>query len=148
MIVAALGLLIATGCSSSPSPSTSQGSGSVAPLQIADPAISLQRKGANTLLFGTITNTGSSPVTIVGGSTPVASSVIVADTVVVSGEASESPMPSGLTIEPGQPYKLSVSKTHIAILELNTEMDLGQKVQMTLKTSDGAVAAFEATVTK
>ncbi len=81
----------------------------------------------------TITNTGSSPDRLVGGSVTFAKHVEIHRMTMDNGVMRMRMLPNGLTIKPGQTVTLKPGGYHIMFTGLNTPLKKGQHVDATLR---------------
>lgn len=96
--------------------------------------------GAMTAMFGTLRNTSTHPVTVTGGSSPVAARVELHETVKNdAGVMQMQPKQGGLTIPAGGTHVLQPGGDHVMLLGLTTALASGTTTTVTLSTSDGDV---------
>lgn len=81
----------------------------------------------------TITNAGSTPDRLIGGSTDIAGKVQVHEMTMNNGVMSMRPLDKGLVIEPGTTVKLSPGGMHLMLLDLKGSLKQGEKVPVTLE---------------
>lgn len=79
-----------------------------------------------------ITNSGSVPDHLIGGSSPAAERLEIHNSAVVDGVASMRPAKSGLEILPGATLELAPGGTHIMLVNLKQALREGDKVAATL----------------
>lgn len=94
-------------------------------------------------MFGDITNTGSSEVVIVGGSSDIAGMVEIHE---VTAEGQMQAINGGLVIGAGKTSALRPGENHIMLMKLNTALAVGDEVTVTLKFSDGSTLQVTAPV--
>lgn len=95
-----------------------------------------------TAVFADITNPGSKPLTIVGGSSEAADMVEVHE--VVDGVMRQKE--GGLTIEPGETHSLMPGADHIMLLGLTDPLEAGETVSVTLELAGGDQLVIDAPV--
>ena len=81
----------------------------------------------------TITNNGSAPDRLVGGTAAVAERFEVHATMMEQGVARMRPIAGGLVIEPGETVELKPGSTHAMLMGLKQPLQKGQNVKGTLK---------------
>jgi len=81
----------------------------------------------------TITNEGSTPDRLIGGSSQVAAKVQVHEMSMNNGVMTMRPVEQGLVIEPGKTVKLSPGGFHLMLLDLKGPLKQGEKVPVTLE---------------
>lgn len=91
-----------------------------------------------TALFGTLKNTGSAPVTVVGGSSDIAGMIETHEVVMVDGAAKMQPKKGGFEIPPGGTHTLAPGHDHIMLMGLTKAVKPGDQVKITLKLGDGS----------
>src|SRR6516164_3479072 len=79
----------------------------------------------------TIENKGTSPDTLIGGSTDVAGGVQVHEMSMDGGVMKMRPVENGLTIEPGKTVKLAPGGYHLMMMDLKQPLKRGDKVPLT-----------------
>lgn len=95
---------------------------------------------AMSAMFGTLRNTSGSPVTVTGGSTPVAGKVELHETVKnASGQMQMQPKEGGFVIPAGGSFVLQPGANHVMLMELTGGLANGSTVAVTLTTSAGTV---------
>ena len=107
---------------------------SVGTLQISNPWTRATPKGA-TVAGGylKITNKGSAPDRLVGGSAAVAGRFEVHSMVTEQGVAKMRPVEGGLEIKPGETVELKPGSLHVMLMGLKQPLEKGQKVKGTLE---------------
>lgn len=91
-------------------------------------------------------NTGTSPVTLVSASTPVAQSVVFHDTGVKDGFMQMLPHEGGFTIPPGGEIELKPGGSHLMMVGVGRSIRVGKVYPLTLNFSDGATATVDMVV--
>ena len=82
--------------------------------------------------YMTITNNGTAPDRLIGGSSPVANQIEVHEIVDVDGMAKTRPVANGIEIKPGKTVELKPGALRIVMLGLKEPLKLGQKIKGTL----------------
>lgn len=82
--------------------------------------------------YMTITNTGSSPDRLVGGSFPLAGRFEVHEMAVANGVMTMRELSQGLEIGPGQKVELKPGGLHVMFMDLKSQLREGQPVKGTL----------------
>jgi len=83
--------------------------------------------------YMTITNKGTAPDRLVGGSTSAASGFEVHSMVMEQGVAKMRPVEGGLEIKPGETVELKPGSFHVMLTGLTQPFEKGQKVKATLQ---------------
>ena len=83
--------------------------------------------------YMTITNKGTAPDRLVGGSTSAASGFEVHSMVMEQGVAKMRPVEGGLEIKPGETVELKPGSFHVMLTGLTQPLEKGQKVKATLQ---------------
>ncbi len=81
----------------------------------------------------TITNEGSTPDRLIGGSAEFAAKVQVHEMSMNNGVMTMRPLEQGLVIEPGKTVKLSPGGLHLMLLDLKAPLKQGERVPVTLE---------------
>lgn len=107
---------------------------SIGTLQIGNPWTRATPKGS-TVAGGymKITNKGSAPDRLVGGSAAVAGRFEVHSMVMEQGVAKMRPVEGGLEIKPGETVELKPGSLHVMLMGLKQPLEKGQKVKGTLE---------------
>jgi periplasmic copper chaperone A len=107
---------------------------SISTLQIGNPWTRATPKGS-TVAGGymKITNKGSAPDRLVGGSAAVAGRFEVHSMVMEQGVAKMRPVSGGLEIKPGETVDLKPGSMHVMLMGLKQPLEKGQKVKGTLE---------------
>ena len=82
--------------------------------------------------YMTITNTGSAPDRLVGGSSAIAKEVQVHEMTMDNGVMKMRPVTGGLEIKPGQTVTLKPGGYHIMFMNLNKQLKQGDHFKVTL----------------
>jgi copper(I)-binding protein len=103
-------------------------------MQISRPWTRVTPKGA-TVAGGymTITNKGSAPDRLLGGSSAVAGRFEIHSMVTEQGVAKMRPVEGGLVIKPGETVELKPGSFHVMLMGLKQPLERGQKVKGTLE---------------
>ena len=80
-----------------------------------------------------ITNSGTAPDRLVGGSTDISSSFEVHEMTMVGGVMKMRPVAGGLEIEPGQTVTLDPSGYHVMLVDLKKQLVQGERFKATLQ---------------
>jgi hypothetical protein len=107
---------------------------SVGSIEVGNPWTRATPKGA-TVAGGymTISNKGSAPDRLVGGSATVAGRFEVHQMAMEQGIARMRPVQGGLEIKPGETVELKPGSFHVMLMGLNQQLQKGQKVKGTLE---------------
>ncbi len=117
------------------------------PLKIGQPWARATPKGASVGGgYLTITNTGSEPDRLVGGSSPVAKEFELHQMSMDRGIMKMRPVDGGLEIAPGKTVTFSPSGYHIMFVGLQQQMKQGEKVPATLEFAKAGKVQVEFTV--
>ena len=107
---------------------------SIGTLQIGNPWTRATPKGSAVAgAYMTITNKGSAPDRLVGGTTAVAGRFEVHSMVMEQGVAKMRPVEGGLEIKPGETVDLKPGSFHVMLMGLKQPLEKGQKVKGTLE---------------
>lgn len=102
-------------------------------LVIADPWSRATPKGASVAGgYMTITNNGTTPDRLIGGSSDVASSFEVHEMSMTEGVAKMRPLQGGLEIKPGQTVELKPGSYHVMFTGLKKPLSAGEHIKATL----------------
>jgi periplasmic copper chaperone A len=103
-------------------------------LQIANPWTRATPKGATVAgAYLSISNKGTTPDRLIGGSSAVASRFEVHSMVMEQGVAKMRPIVGGLEIKPGEAVELKPGSLHVMLLGLKQPLAKGEKVKGTLE---------------
>jgi copper(I)-binding protein len=104
------------------------------PLQISQPWSRATPKGAAVAgAYLKITNNGTTPDRLVGGSSPVAGRFEVHEMTMDNGVMKMRPLKGGLEIKPGESVELKPGSYHIMLLDLKQPLQKGDHIKGTLK---------------
>ena len=107
---------------------------SVGALKIHDPWSRATPKGAPVGGgYLTITNTGTTPDRLIGGSTAVSKGFEIHEMTMDKGVMKMRMMPNGLEIKPGETVTLKPASVHVMFLGLNRPLEAGKAVTATLQ---------------
>jgi copper(I)-binding protein len=120
--------LILAGCSAKPAVETSD-------MWVKSSEMSMA--GGMTAVYGTLTNTTGSDITLTGAATEVAGLVEIHEVAMVDGEMKMQEIDGGLVIPAGQSVVLEPGGNHIMLMELSAAIEAGQEISVTLN-FDGA----------
>src|SRR5262245_25155120 len=102
-------------------------------LQIGNPWTRATPKGAEVAGgYMRITNNGSAPDSLIGGSSEVAGRFELHEMTVVDGVMRMRPLAKGLEVKPGETVELKPGSFHIMLMGLKQPLVKGQKVKGTL----------------
>lgn len=105
----------------------------VGTLQIVHPWARATPKGASVGGgFMTITNTGSEPDRLIGGSAAVAGRFEVHEMSMDNGVMRMRPLKNGLEIKPGQTVELKPGSFHVMMMDLKNPIKEGERIKGTL----------------
>jgi copper(I)-binding protein len=103
-------------------------------IEISAPWTRATPKGAEVAgAYMTITNKGTAPDRLMGGSTSAASGFEVHSMVMEQGIAKMRPVEGGLEIKPGETVELKPGSFHVMLTGLTQPLEKGQKVKATLQ---------------
>jgi copper(I)-binding protein len=103
------------------------------PLNIVEPWSRATPKGANVAAgYMKITNTGTVPDRLVGGSSDAASTVEVHEMTMENGVAKMRPVKGGLEIKPGETVELKPGSFHVMFIGLKKPLSMGDHLSGTL----------------
>ena len=132
----------ATGTNPAPDASTSAGVSAV--VTVTDPWVKATT-GGMTGVFGTLTNTGTAPLTVVSATASVAGMVELHETVSDgNGAMHMQEAEGGFELAPGAAFPLEPGANHIMLMKLNAPIAAGDEVAVTLTLSDGSTVDFTA----
>ena len=107
---------------------------SIGSIEVGKPWSRATPKGAKVAgAYMTITNKGTAPDRLVGGSTAAASGFEVHSMVMEQGVAKMRPVEGGLEIKPGETVELKPGSFHVMLTGLTQPLEKGQKVKATLQ---------------
>jgi periplasmic copper chaperone A len=107
---------------------------SIGTLQIGNPWTRATPKGSTVAgAYMKITNKGSAPDRLVGGTTAVADRFEVHSMVMEQGVAKMRPVEGGLEIKPGETVELKPGSFHVMLTGLTRPLEKGQKMKATLQ---------------
>ena len=120
---------------------------SIGAIEISNPWMPATPKGAPVAGgYMTITNKGSAPDRLVGGSTAVAGRFEVHSMTMDQGVSKMRPVEGGLEIKPGQTVELKPGSLHVMLMGLKQPLEKGQKVKGTLEFEKAGKVDIEYTV--
>jgi copper(I)-binding protein len=116
-------------------------------IQVGKPWMRATPKGAAVAgAYLTITNKGSAPDRLVGGSSAVAGRFEVHSMVMEQGVAKMRPVTGGLEIKPGETVELKPGSFHVMLMDLKGPVEKGQKIKGTLQFEKAGKVDIEYTV--
>ena len=83
--------------------------------------------------YMTITNTGSAPDKLIGGSSPIAGKIEIHEMAMKDNVMTMRPIAGGLPIEPGKSVKLAPGGYHVMFMDLKSPLKQGGKFKATLE---------------
>ena len=95
-----------------------------------------------TAVFGTISNPGTSAVTVVAVSSPQAGMAEIHEVVTTDGSSVMQPKEGGLQIAAGASASLAPGADHLMLMDLTGPIQAGDEVEVTLQCADGATTEF------
>jgi periplasmic copper chaperone A len=120
---------------------------SIGTIQVGKPWMRATPKGAAVAgAYMTISNKGTAPDRLVGGSSTVAGRFEVHSMVMEQGVAKMRPVEGGLEIKPGETVELKPGSFHIMLTDLKGPVENGQKVKGTLQFEKAGKVDIEFTV--
>jgi len=120
---------------------------SIGTIQVGKPWSRATPKGAKVAgAYMTITNKGTAPDRLVGGSTSAASGFEVHSMVMDQGVAKMRPVDGGLEIKPGETVELKPGSFHVMLTGLRQPLEKGQKIKATLEFEKAGKVDIEYTV--
>lgn len=90
-----------------------------------------------------ITNTGSEPDRLLGGSSPVAARLELHRSTVADGIASMRPVEGGLEVRPGETVELAPGGVHLMLVDLKQPLKVGERIRVTLTFEKAGPVAME-----
>jgi copper(I)-binding protein len=116
-------------------------------IQIGNPWTRATPKGSTVAgAYMTLTNKGSAPDRLVGGSSAVADRFEVHSMVMDGGVAKMRPVDGGLEIKPGETVELKPGGLHVMLTGLKQPLNKGEKVKATLEFEKAGRVEIEYTV--
>jgi periplasmic copper chaperone A len=120
---------------------------SIGAIQVGKPWIRATPKGAAVAgAYLTISNRGTAPDKLLGGSSAAAGRFEVHSMVMEQGVAKMRPVEGGLEIKPGETVELKPGSFHIMLMDLKGPVEKGQKVKGTLQFEKAGKVDIEYTV--
>ncbi len=101
-----------------------------------------------TSVFGTLTNTGKTPIVLKGARAAVAEHGMLMVTTRSSGGMQGMGMTKTLTVPAGGRLVLSDTGDHLMLMQLRRALKVGEQLKVTLSATDGRTFTFNATVKK
>jgi copper(I)-binding protein len=96
-------------------------------------------------VYLSLSNKGTSPIIVIGASSPAASNAMVHETSVVNGQ-SQMRMKDKIVIAPGQTVDFAPGGLHLMLSGLKSKLSVGQTLPLVLLTADGAQIAVAAVI--
>ena len=100
----------------------------------------------NAIVFGTLVNDGPAALSIVGGSTPVASRVEF-HVHAMNGDVMTMKQLEAIDLKPGEQAKLQPGGLHIMLIDLKQALKQGESFPLTLVARDGTALKIDVRVT-
>jgi copper(I)-binding protein len=117
------------------------------PLHIAQPWARATPKGASVAGgYMKITNKGTAPDRLVGGSASFAGRFEIHEMTMDQGVMRMRPLAKGLEIKPGQTVELKPGSFHVMFMDLKAPLEKGQNVKVTLEFEKAGKVDVEYTV--
>jgi copper(I)-binding protein len=117
------------------------------PLHIANPWARATPKGAAVAGgYMTITNKGTAPDRLLGGSASIAGRFEIHEMTMDQGVMRMRPLTAGLEIRPGQTVELKPGSFHVMFMDLKSPLEKGQRVKGTLEFEKAGKIEVEYTV--
>ena len=91
----------------------------------------------------TLTNAGSEPDTLIGGSTPLAERIEIHQMTMEDGIARMRPLPDGVEIAPGSSVELAPGGTHLMFIKPTRPLVEGERIEATLEFSRAGAVKVE-----
>ena len=113
-------------------------------IQIKDPWARATPKGSEVAGgYMTLTNTGSEPDRLIGGSNAVAGKFEIHEMSMDGGVMKMRMMPKGIEIKPGQTVELKPGSYHLMFIGLKQPFEQGKRVKGTLQFEKGGTVEVE-----
>jgi copper(I)-binding protein len=120
---------------------------SIGTVEVGKPWMRATPKGAAVAgAYMTISNKGTAPDRLVGGSSAVAGRFEVHSMVMEQGVAKMRPVTGGLEIKPGETVELKPGSFHVMLMDLKGPVEKGQKIKGTLQFETAGKVDIEYTV--
>jgi periplasmic copper chaperone A len=116
-------------------------------LEVANPWLRATPRGASVAGgYMKISNKGSAPDRLIGGSAAVAGRFEVHQMIMEQGVAKMRPVEGGLEIKPGDAVELKPGSFHVMFMDLKQPLEKGQKIKGTLEFEKAGKIDIEYTV--
>lgn len=102
--------------------------------------------GSMTGSFGIISNDSAEEVTVVSASSSAAGQTELHEVVSEDGEMVMQRKEAGFTVSPGEDHVLEPGADHVMLLDLTSELEPGDEVDITLTLDDGCTTEYTALV--
>jgi copper(I)-binding protein len=122
---------------STPSPAAAD------PITVADAWVKAS-PGPMTGAFGIIANTGDADLTVVSASTSASSMTELHEVVMADGQMVMQPKEGGFDVPAGGEHVLEPGADHIMIMQMDTPVEAGDDVEITLTFDDGSTYTYAA----
>lgn len=147
MALAVLPLLVLTGCTQMEDSETQ-----AVTAEIANPWVRASEfsdhVGGMTGVFMEITNPGTEPITLIGGSSEISSTVEIHEVVLKDDAMVMQPKAGGITIMPGATHVLEMGGDHVMLMNLKKAIAAGDLVTVTLDFEGAEDITLEGLVAK
>jgi copper(I)-binding protein len=135
----AAGALTVAACGSTDSPAAS-GDG---PVTVRDAWVKAS-PGPMTGSFGVITNSGDTDLTVVSAATTASPTTELHEVAMVDGQMVMQPKQGGFAVPAGGEHVLEPGADHIMVMQMETPLEAGDDVEITLTFDDGSTYAYTA----
>ncbi len=131
------------GASATPSDAARSSEPASAGLTVTDAWAKAAESGM-TAAFGTLTNNGSAPVTVVSAATDASDRTELHEMVMKDGEMVMQPKVGGFEVPAGGSFELAPGGSHVMIMDVKKAIKPGDTVRVTLTLDTGGPVEFEA----
>ncbi|MFI6574241.1 copper chaperone PCu(A)C [Nocardiopsis sp. NPDC050513] len=115
--------------------------------EITDPWIkAVSQEEGMTGVFGEISNTSGSEMTIVAAEADGADTVELHEVSMEGTDATMSEVEGGFVIPAGETYTLEPGGYHIMLMQLTQDLEAGNELTVTVEFADGSTASFDAAI--
>jgi len=105
-------------------------------------------QGGMTGVFMEITNPGTEPITLVGGSSEISSTVEIHEVVMKDDALVMQPKVGGITIQPGETHVLEMGGDHVMLMDLKKAIMAGDLITVSLDFEGAEDVTLEGLVAK
>jgi copper(I)-binding protein len=99
-------------------------------------------------VFMEITNPGTEPITLVGGSSEISSTVEIHEVVMKDDALVMQPKVGGITIQPGETHVLEMGGDHVMLMDLKKAIMAGDLITVSLDLEGAEDVTLEGLVAK